>query len=1414
MVQCTLKLLCMKAIKNFGRPAITKLCILIIFFLFNTITVFGQVVSEQVYETPETSVVISTSPGNVSTQLQLWMKADASTSTTTNNQRVNTWGDNSSNAFSIVKGSTNGPTYITDAINFNPALRFTRSGGEYMKIATASISGTGLDITPSPDAAITNPSSMSIFAAFLTDQSGAGTILSRATGSSRSYQLWLGDRDRVVHYTLGRTSGTSQSDPNSGINYGITHARNDPKISSLVVDISGASLANDPNEASGKIKKYVNGYLDPLTTYTDGDAGFGTGETTDKDVIIGGRRNNSNTDIGNLLQGRVAEIIVYDRALTAAERQKVETYMAIKYGITLGYNDEYYRWENSPNHTTTFGYSGTSNDYVLSNGTYAWTGSDNSGFGYNVFGIARDDDSGLLQLKSKSVHVAEITKETSVLTMEDESNSISNDRDYLLVGNNGVAIQLQSSVVPERVSSTIGRIWKARESSNDVGTIKLDFDLSQWSISGSTDLELIISSNSDLTNYKNITGTYNATTKTVSFTGLNLDDGDYFTLAKLVEMNDSYHFNFDGTSNYVDLGDNYDLNTGSFTMSAWVKRTSGINRSIISKRTSNNAEGYDFKIANNGKFQVTWRDATSSLQYLISSVVIPTGEWHHLAFTYNGTKGTLYVDGVADGSGIKPAPAASTSSFMIGASGETPGRFFNGDIDEVRIWDVELSEDQLRFIMNQEIEQSGSNVAGSYFISQGITPTKNDISAIPWTNLKGYFPFSHLRGNCLFNKSSQTTLNGRLYNTPNSAIDTQTAPLPYKSTQNGSWESSSSWVNGSGQTIPGATSISNAAISVDWNIVETSHNLTMDNASITSKNRSLLGLIVNSNKITVDGNNSTNTGYGLTITHYLRLNGDIDLQGESQLIQSEDSDLEVASSGSVEKDQQGTRDMFTYNYWSSPVGVSSTTANNTNYSLTSVFRDGTNSSSPLSINFITNSYDGTSGSPIGIADYWVWKFANQPDDDYSAWQHVRSTGTLKPGEGFTMKGVANTSGNVSQEQNYVVNGKPNNGDISLPISAGNDYLVGNPYASAIDAHAFILDNAPTIEGAGNTTGTIYFWEHWGGGSHILAEYQGGYATYNLAGAVPAAAYGTADEDVDQSNLIGTKLPGRYIPVGQGFFVVGENTGTIRFKNSQRVFMTEATSASTFMRNAAPNQISEDGETETEPETESDLRMKIGLKFNSSGTYTRKILVTADENATMDYDWGYDAELYDIQADDMYWLIAEGKYVIQGINSMTIETVLPLGIHVNETGSNTISIDKLENIPEDMDIFLHDIELGLYHNLKEGDYEVTLSSGIHLSRFELVFNNQDTLGVETTELYDDTIQVIYDGEADVISVLNPKHLIIDNIELFTILGQSVYASDDFVNESEIKIKTGTLSAGAYIVKVETETGGFSTKVIVN
>ncbi|RLD26424.1 MAG: MAM protein, partial [Bacteroidetes bacterium] len=438
-------------------------------------------------------------------------------------------------------------------------------------------------------------------------------------------------------------------------------------------------------------------------------------------------------------------------------------------------------------------------------------------------------------------------------------------------------------------------------------------------------------------------------------------------------------------------------------------------------------------------------------------------------------------------------------------------------------------------------------------------------------------------------------------------------------------------------------------------------------------------------------------------------------------------------------------------------------------------------------------------SPIGIADYWIWKFANQLDDDYASWQHVRSTGSLLAGEGFTMKGPG--TGTILTDQNYVFNGKPNNGDINLSLSAGNDYLVGNPYASAIDAEQFILDNGATISGAGATTGTLYFWEHWGGGSHILQEYQGGYGTYTLAGGIPSASQGTNDPDVGTGGTP-TKTPGRYIPVGQGFFVVAETTGTINFNNGQRVFQKEG-GTSTFMRSAKQN-------ANNNTESTQDMRMKIRIGFNSVNTIHRQLLLTIDENTTAGVDPGYDGKLNEGQIDDLYWMIGVEKYSIQSVDIVDTESVFPLGIHTNIDGLNNIAIDALENVPANLEILVHDKVLNIYHDLRVSNYEFFLLFGEYLDRFEIVFNN--TTFSDTDNEFD-SLDTHFSNALESIIIINPTLKNIKSVELVNILGQSVYSIQDIPNINYSEFKTNNISSGTYIIKLETETGTLTKKVLV-
>ncbi|MBF8149275.1 T9SS type A sorting domain-containing protein [Winogradskyella sp. F6397] len=983
----------------------------------------------------------------------------------------------------------------------------------------------------------------------------------------------------------------------------------------------------------------------------------------------------------------------------------------------------------------------------------------------------------------------------------------------ILWGNNGAQLNTIASPVTINLSADINsdittpvsytalqRIWKFVQLSEESPTLRLS--IPQEAINNTAtngDYYMLIS---DSDNFDS-----NLEFKTLRLnddnnleTEFNVLDTTYitFVFSPVITAERSIYFN--GSNSYIDMQNTLDLNPDGFTISAWIKHNSdnSNNASILSKRDIAFTKGYDLTLTNTNTININWKNESS--QSLTSYTSIPANQWHHIAVTYNGAVVSIYIDGVLDNTSEVTAPIATDASFFIAAAGKnTPVQHFKGHIDEVRIWSTFLTEDQLRFIMNQEIANDSGQVIGKEL---PISLTKNEINSLPWSDLAAYYPMTNFTYKSTIDASGKNN-NGLLKQIL--TLDKETAPLPYKSKQNGDWDNNTTWSFGNLQYIPGSTSIVDSNKTIDWNIVRTVHNVTLDNSLLPAQkdnNRTILGLYVDDNELKLTGETTSNSGNGLTITHYLGLTGKIDLDGESQLIQTLDSDLDVISNGKIERDQQGTADTYTYNYWSSPVKRINSESNN--FRIMDVLKDGNNPNEPTEINFSSSGYNGAATQPIKIADYWIWKYSTIASNNYAAWQHIRRTGTILPGEGFTMKGPG--TGSVSTPQNYVFSGQPNNGDINLPLLANSDYLVGNPYPSAIDALQFIKDNGPDV--ATNTapliSGTLYFWNHWGGGSHTSQDYEGGYATYNFSGAVAAAYKGNNFTSLDTDGEP-TKKPKRYIPVGQAFFVNGHNAGTINFNNGQRVFKKEG-DPSVFMRSA--NNTTSNNNTATETE---DTRMKFRIGFNSVNTIRRQLLLTIDEHTTTGIDWAYDGEINEEQIDDMFWLINDEAYIIQASNEAETSSSYPIGIKTNTNGINTIMIDALENVPSDINVYLHDNALGIYHNLRTSNYDVYLTEGDYLNRFAITFGIQEDLGIEDQTAK--SIDVLYSNSIEKIVIVNPHQIKITAMNVYNMLGQSVttFSSIEQQNYSEYNIKN--LSTGTYIVKLQTDTGLLVTKKIL-
>ena len=209
------------------------------------------------------------------------------------------------------------------------------------------------------------------------------------------------------------------------------------------------------------------------------------------------------------------------------------------------------------------------------------------------------------------------------------------------------------------------------------------------------------------------------------------------------------------------------------------------------------------------------------------------------------------------------------------------------------------------------------------------------------------------------------------------------------------------------------------------------------------------------------------------------------------------------------------------------------------------------------------------------------------------------------------------------------------------------------------------------------------------------------------------------------------------------------------------------------------------------------------------------MLTIDENTTPDVDWGYDGASLEFLADDMFWKIDNGFYVIQASDNMNEDTSYPLIIYTSEDGNNTIKIDELVNIDTEQEIYLHDKELDFYHDLKEGDYEIFLNAGYYDSRFDIVFKDQSqSLSIDDDIINEEKLDVRYSNSTDKVVLINPHGLEVKDIQIFNILGQHVVAIEDIKTGNFTEYNVGNLSSGPYIIKLNTVSGSVSKKVLVD
>jgi len=184
--------------------------------------------------------------------------------------------------------------------------------------------------------------------------------------------------------------------------------------------------------------------------------------------------------------------------------------------------------------------------------------------------------------------------------------------------------------------------------------------------------------------------------------------------------------NFDGVDDYIELGENFAFEPGdAFSIEAWVRLNDNGLRQVISKL---GIEGGIFRgwglqtlpMGHIGAYVAAeWEVNT---RFVEGVTPLGDGVWHHVAMTYDGEdKILLYVDGLPETLGFENVSGSittleTTATTHIGnydGSG-SPDEYFQGDMDELRIWSEERTPAEIFENYNTELSGIETNLIGYY----------------------------------------------------------------------------------------------------------------------------------------------------------------------------------------------------------------------------------------------------------------------------------------------------------------------------------------------------------------------------------------------------------------------------------------------------------------------------------------------------------------------------------------------------------------------------------------------------------------------------------------------------------------------------------------------------------------------------
>lgn len=188
----------------------------------------------------------------------------------------------------------------------------------------------------------------------------------------------------------------------------------------------------------------------------------------------------------------------------------------------------------------------------------------------------------------------------------------------------------------------------------------------------------------------------------------------------------------DGVNDQINVGNpsNLSLSGTSFTVEAWVYptfwKTPPFNGNVVNQENNSTNDGFMLRVGGTGQINFGYGPPGTGpwVELTTATNTLSLNTWAHIAATFDGSYIRIYKDGVVvDSMASTSSIGAGNVNLVIGA--RNIDRHFQGRIDEVRIWSVARTTQQINENMNTELCQAANGLELQYSFNHGTAGGNN-----------------------------------------------------------------------------------------------------------------------------------------------------------------------------------------------------------------------------------------------------------------------------------------------------------------------------------------------------------------------------------------------------------------------------------------------------------------------------------------------------------------------------------------------------------------------------------------------------------------------------------------------------------------------------------------------------------------